>query len=241
MLNEAIEPIPAHLLSLAVHVENLSKFFDNGEQTIALKSVSLTIEEGSFVAIVGASGSGKSTLLHLLAGLDQPTKEKNQVLEVCGESLLNRSENWLASFRARNAGFVLQFFGLLPTMTIFENVLLAGYFGKCKDRNHRAKKLLSSLGLADRLHHYPSQLSGGQRQKVAIARALINEPKIVFADEPTGNLDSKSGEEVFSQLKHFNKTLGITVLLVSHDNRVETFADRVIELMDGSIIRDQTR
>ena len=163
-----------------------------------------------------------------------------QVLEVCGQVLLDRSESWLASFRARHTGFVLQFFGLLPTMTVLENVMLAGYFGGCKSRSSRAKQLLSSVSLDDRFNHYPSQLSGGQRQRASIARALINDPKVLFADEPTGNLDSKSGEEVFSLLRSLNRSSNITILLVSHDLRVQDYADRVIELQDGSIIRDHT-
>lgn len=240
MMQEALVESPPPLPLMAVHALNLSKIFNGVQQTVALNDVSLSIEEGSFVAIIGASGCGKSTLLHLLAGLDRPTKTNGQLLEVCGQSLLGRSESWLASFRARNTGFVLQFFGLLPTMTVLENVMLAGYFGGCKSRSSRAKQLLSSVSLDDRFNHYPSQLSGGQRQRAAIARALINEPKILFADEPTGNLDSKSGEEVFSLLQSLNRSSNITILLVSHDLRVQDFADRVIELQDGSIIRDRS-
>ena len=240
MIQETLVEIPTLSPQMVIHALNLTKVFNGVQQTVALDSVSLSIEEGSFVAITGASGSGKSTLLHLLAGLDRPTKTDGQLLEVCGQSLLGRSESWLASFRARHTGFVLQFFGLLPTLTTLENVMLAGYFGGCKSRSSRAKQLLSSIGLADRFNHYPSQLSGGQRQRAAIARALINKPKILFADEPTGNLDSKSGEEVFSLLQDLNQSSNITILLVSHDLRVQDFAGRVIELQDGSIIRDRS-
>lgn len=227
-------------LPLAIHGVHLSKIFNNGKQTIALDDITISIEEGSFVAIVGASGSGKSTLLHLIAGLDRPTKVNGQILEVCGQSLLGRSESWLANFRARNIGFVLQFFGLLPTLTVLENVMIASYFGGDKrgERKKRAENVLKSVGLDDRFHYFPNQLSGGQKQRVAIARALVNHPRVLFADEPTGNLDTKSGKEVFDVLKMFNNEIGLTIVIVSHDNTVFNYSNRTIEISDGLIIKD---
>ncbi|MFX1537329.1 MAG: ABC transporter ATP-binding protein [Promethearchaeota archaeon] len=181
---------------LAVHTINLSKIYGEGQaRTEALRDVCLDIPKGSFVAIVGASGTGKSTLLHLLAGLDQPTPQENQILEVNGVSLLGRSENWLANFRAKHVGFVLQFFGLLPTLTALENSIIAAYFGglASKERRELAEEALGAVGLSHRLDHFPSQLSGGEKQRVAIARAVVNKPDILFADEPTGNLDTENG------------------------------------------------
>ncbi|MHA2281990.1 MAG: ABC transporter ATP-binding protein [Candidatus Hodarchaeales archaeon] len=224
---------------LAIRAYNLYKVYNSNQKTVALDGVNLEIPSSSFVSIVGVSGSGKSTLLHLLAGLDQPTKyDDNQVLVVCGQNLLNRSESWLTNFRARHVGFVLQFFGLLPTLTVLENVMLAGYFGGHKDRRNRAEELLASVGLNHRLSHFPSQISGGERQRVAIARSLVNNPDILFADEPTGNLDSRSGQEILDLLREFNLSRGITIIIVSHDNRVKALSDRVIELLDGQIVRD---
>jgi putative ABC transport system ATP-binding protein len=227
---------------LAIHAAHLSKIFNSGQQVIALDDVSLSIEEGSFVAIVGASGSGKSTLLHLLAGLDRPTKVNGQILEVGGRSLLGRSESWLASFRAHNIGFVLQFFGLLPTLNTLENVMMASYFGGSKRIKRRkiSEEVLKLVGLADRMRHFPNQLSGGQKQRVAIARALVNNPSILFADEPTGNLDTKSGKEIFELLRKLNSENGLTVVMASHDTTIFDYSSRLIEISDGRIISDKT-
>ncbi len=227
-------------IPLAINAAHLTKIFNNGQQTVALDNVTISIEEGSFVAIVGASGSGKSTLLHLIAGIDRPTKVDGQILEVCGKSLLDRSESWLASFRAQNIGFVLQFFGLLATLTALENVMLASYFGGNKRgiRKKSAEDILKSVGLDDRFHYFPNQLSGGQKQRVAIARALVNHPKILFADEPTGNLDTKNGKEIFDLLKELNKEIGLTIVIVSHDTTIFNYSNRTIEISDGLIIRD---
>ncbi|MFX0086677.1 MAG: ABC transporter ATP-binding protein [Candidatus Hodarchaeota archaeon] len=227
-------------IPLAIRTMHLSKIFNNGQQTVALDDVTISIEEGSFVAIVGASGSGKSTLLHLIGGLDRPTKVDGQILEVCGQSLLDRSESWLASFRAQNIGFVLQFFGLLPTITVLENVMLASYFGGNKrgERKKSAEDILKSVDLDDRFNYFPNQLSGGQKQRVAIARALVNNPKILFADEPTGNLDTKNGQEIFDLLEKLNKDIGLTIVIVSHDTTIFNYSSRTIEISDGLIIRD---
>lgn len=223
-----------------IDATNLSKIYSNGYDTIALNKVNLAIFDKKFVAIYGSSGCGKSTLLHLLAGIDKVTKLKrtnNQKLEVNGVSLLDRSESFLAGFRASNIGFVLQFFGLLPTLTALENVMIAAYFGRKKGKRNLAMDTLKAVGLKDRMHHYPNQLSGGQKQRVAIARALVNKPTILFADEPTGNLDSKSGEEILELLKKLNDE-GLTIVMVTHDKSVFDYATRRIQLQDGTIVSD---
>jgi len=229
---------------IIIVARNLSKIYNNSHvETIALQNISLQISTGSFIAILGPSGSGKSTLLHLLAGLDQPSKEEGQLLELDDCPLLGKSESSLAEFRARNIGFVLQFFGLLPTLTVLENVMMAGYFGGIDGKVRRAKALefLSLVGLEHRVNHLPSQLSGGQKQRVAIARALINSPKILFADEPTGNLDSTSGKEILELLKRLNVEQGITIIVVSHDPRVLDYCTEVIEIEDGHITSHKSK
>lgn len=225
-----------------IKVQNLWKVYKIGSvETIALKNASVNIQQGKFVAIIGSSGSGKSTLLHLLAGLDYPTKKDNQELLIRGQSLLKKTENWLAKFRAKNIGFVLQFFGLLPTLTTLENVMMAGYFnGKnSKLRKEKAIEMLKMVGLENRLNNFPNQLSGGQKQRVAIARALINEPPIIFADEPTGNLDSTSGTEVLALLKKLVEKKHITLVLVTHDPKIYNYADQIIEIQDGRIVKNE--
>lgn len=232
---------PVQLNDLAIKARNLWKIFNTEEiKTTALKGVSLDIEKGNFVAIIGPSGSGKSTLLHLLAGIDKPTKEDNQVLEINRESILNRSENWLSEFRAKNIGFVLQFFGLLETLTILENIMIGAYFGNKRGKEIRifAEEALESFGLINRANHYPSQLSGGEKQRVAIARAIVNKPSIIFADEPTGNLDSQNGAKILSLLKELKEKNKLTIVLVTHDHRVKEYANRIVELNDGEIIHD---
>ncbi|NHK31204.1 MAG: ABC transporter ATP-binding protein, partial [Asgard group archaeon] len=227
--------------NIAIKAKNLWKVYNNEQvSTVALKNISLEIEQGSFVAIIGPSGSGKSTLIHLLAGLDRATQKEEQELEVNAKSILNRSENWLSEFRANNIGFVLQFFGLLETLTSLENVMMGAYFGNEKKKHLRqlAEEVLKSVGLSDKINHYPSQLSGGEKQRVAISRALVNKPSIVFADEPTGNLDSQSGTEILSLLKKLNEEYGITIMLVSHDPKARDYVDRVLEIVDGEIVSD---
>ena len=219
--------------------QNLSKVFNSSHvETVALENIDLKIRTGTFLVILGPSGSGKSTLLHILAGLDQPTKKENQLLELNNYEFLGKNESSLAEFRAKNIGFVLQFFGLLPTLTALENVMIAGYFGgvDAKIRKNKALELLSLVGLEDRINYLPSQLSGGQKQRVAIARALVNSPKILFADEPTGNLDSASGKEILELLKKLNDEQGITIVVVSHDLRALDYCTEVLEIEDGHII-----
>lgn len=234
---------PVGYEDIIIEAQNLSKIYNNSQvETIALQEVNLVIKAGAFVAILGPSGSGKSTLLNVLAGLDQPTKKENQLLELNNYNILGKSESTLAEFRARNVGFVLQFFGLLPTLTVLENVMMAGYFGgiDSRERKEKALKLLFLVGLEDRVNHLPSQLSGGQKQRVAIARALVNSPKILFADEPTGNLDSISGREILELLQKLNQEQGITIVMVSHDPRVLDFCSEVIKIEDGRIISHET-
>jgi len=225
-----------------IEVDNINKIYNIGEaKTVALNNVSLTVMKGSFVSIIGPSGSGKSTLIHLLAGLDHPSQNKDQKLEVLGKSLLGKSENYLAKFRSEHVGFILQFFGLLPTLTVLENVMIAGYFSKMapKVRFKKSKEILLEIGLGDRLNHYPNQLSGGQMQRVAIARALVNEPELIFADEPTGNLDSKNGEEILKLLYKIAKEQNRTVIVVTHDPSVVIYSDQIIEIIDGKITRNE--
>ena len=225
--------------NVAFHVRNLWKTYRmSGAKVHALRGVSFDITSQEVVAIQGASGSGKTTLLNLLAGIDQPTLREGTVLNAFNVSLLNRSETWYSNYRARIIGFVLQFFGLLPTLNVLENVLLAGYFSKIPEnvRYSRAVKLLERLGLGDRLQHFPSELSGGEQQRVAIARALIHEPRIILADEPTGNLDSKTGKAVMNLLLEMAREKGITVLIVTHDSRVAQLADRIVMIDDGVLI-----
>ena len=235
-------PIEDIDINSIIEVDNINKIYNIGEaKTIALNNVSLTVMKGSFVSIIGPSGSGKSTLIHLLAGLDHPSQNKDQKLEVLGKSLLGKSENYLAKFRSEHVGFILQFFGLLPTLTVLENVMIAGYFSKMtpKVRFKKSKEILSEIGLGDRLNHYPNQLSGGQMQRVAIARALVNEPELIFADEPTGNLDSKNGEEILKLLYKISKEQNRTVIVVTHDPGVEIYSDQIIEIIDGKITRNE--
>lgn len=235
----------AKIVEVSAHVvisaKNLWKIY-NGSQTttIALQNATLEVREGTFTAILGPSGSGKSTLLHLLAGIDKVSKKSDQKLDINGISMLGKKENALAKIRAQNVGFILQFFGLLPTLTVKENIMIAGYFAgkKAKNRETKAEELLNLVGLGDRMDYYPNQLSGGQKQRVAVCRALINDPKILFADEPTGNLDSASGMEILTLLRSLVDRLGMTVVLVTHDPRIFDFADRIIEIMDGNIVAD---
>ncbi|GAB4572932.1 MAG: ABC transporter ATP-binding protein [Anaerolineae bacterium] len=219
----------------------LRKTFWLGDQPVhALKRIDLTIRRGEFVAIMGPSGSGKSTLLYLLGGLDRPT---GGGLRVAGRLLADLSGDELARFRRETIGFVFQAFHLVPSMTALENVALPGVFaGLPRDqREERAWRLLRWMGLENRLEHRPNQLSGGQQQRVAIARALFNNPPIIMADEPTGALDSRTGEAVMKLLRRMCERDGRTVLVVTHNPAVAAYADRVLHLRDGYLIRDGDR
>jgi putative ABC transport system ATP-binding protein len=219
-----------------IEVRGLKKSIRNGNTTVEiLKRIDLLIPAGQFVAIMGASGSGKSTLLGLLAGLDSPTE--GQVL-IDGEEISHLSEDKLAEVRGRKLGFVFQSFQLIPTLTALENVLLPHELNGSGNGRSSATDLLRSVGLADRMHHYPIQLSGGEQQRVALARAFVMQPPIIFADEPTGNLDSENGSHVLDLLLERNRTSGATLVLVTHDAQVSAHADRRVMLRDGMIVED---
>ncbi len=218
--------------------QNLQKTFKLGEQWVhALDDVSVTIPRGQFIGIMGPSGSGKSTLLYMLGGLDRPSDGE---IQVANQRLDRMSGEDLARFRRETIGFIFQAFHLVPTLTALENVALPGVFaGMPRDaRLRRAYKLLEALGMDDRTDHRPSQLSGGQQQRVAIARALFNDPPIIMGDEPTGALDSKTGTTVMKMLRYLASKRGKTVVVVTHDPGVATYADRILHLKDGRIVDD---
>ena len=218
-------------------VENLSKVYSEGEtKVIALNDVSFEIQRGEFVSIVGASGSGKSTLLHLMGGIDKPTNGKIFVEDT---DLSKLDENKLTIFRRRQIGIIYQFYNLVPILTVKENIELPILLDNCKVDKEKLKEIIEILKLEDRINHFPSQLSGGQQQRVAIARALITCPSIILADEPTGNLDSKNSNEVFSYLKYCNKKYAQTIIMVTHNEELAKQTDRVIKLEDGKIVLDK--
>ncbi len=218
-----------------IDVQNVTKDLRMGQHTVhALRGVSLQIQRGEMVSIIGPSGSGKSTLLGIIGGLDTPTDGH---IYIDGVDVSNMREDKLTEIRNEKIGFIFQFFNLIPTLTALENVALPIQFARHPqfNPNVRARELLKLLGLADRTHHLPSQLSGGQQQRVAIARALANNPPLLLADEPTGNLDSESGEIVLAALRDIQQTSGATVVLVTHDRDLAARADRIITLVDGQI------
>jgi putative ABC transport system ATP-binding protein len=223
-----------------IEVRGLKKSIHNGTNTVdILRGIDLVIPEGQFCAIMGPSGSGKSTLLGLLAGLDTPT-EGEVILD--GMAISRLSEDKLAEIRGRKLGFVFQSYQLIPMLTALENVLLPfelnGTGGSAADGRARAAALLTSVGLEDRMHHYPVQLSGGEQQRVALARAFMMEPPIVLADEPTGNLDSRNGEHVLDLLLERHRESGATLVMVTHDPQVSSRAERRVVLRDGLVIED---
>ena len=225
-----------------IRAVGLSKEYMSGGRPLrVLDRVDLDVEPGSFVAISGPSGSGKTTLLGLLAGLDQPTEGK---VTIAGENLFSLTEDGRARFRAENVGFVFQTFHLLPTLTALENVMVPlELLGRERSRSARAirersRELLARVGLGDRSHHYPAQLSGGEQQRVALARAFANEPRILFADEPTGNLDRKTGLHVVELMEELNRESQTTLILVTHDQDLASRAHRTVSLADGRIVSD---
>ena len=217
-------------------VENLTKTYGSGENLVhAVDDVSFSVEKGEFVAIVGASGSGKSTLLHLIGGVDRPTSGN---IFVDGNDISKMNDDKLAVFRRRQVGIVYQFYNLIPILTVEENITLpCDLDGRGVDRE-RLEMILDSFGLRARRKHLPNQLSGGQQQRTSIARALINNPSLVLADEPTGNLDSKSSEEVMSMLKMCNQSYGQTVIMITHNLDIAKQADRIITISDGKIVEE---
>lgn len=217
-------------------VENLTKTYGSGENLVhAVDDVSFSVEKGEFVAIVGASGSGKSTLLHLIGGVDRPTSGK---IFVDGNDISKMNDDKLAVFRRRQVGIVYQFYNLIPILTVEENITLpCDLDGRGVDRE-QLEMILDSFGLRARRKHLPNQLSGGQQQRTSIARALINNPSLVLADEPTGNLDSKSSDEVMSMLKMCNQSYGQTVIMITHNLDIAKQADRIITISDGKIVEE---
>ncbi len=219
-----------------IELRNLSKSIQNGPRTVEiLRDITLTISSGQFVAILGASGSGKSTLLGLMAGLDTPTSGE---IRLDGTPVHNLVERDLASVRGSKIGFVFQSYQLIPTLTALENVLLPMELNGGASDAGRAGQLLEQVGLAERMNHYPVQLSGGEQQRVAIARAFANQPPIILADEPTGNLDSNNGHLVLDLLLERNREAGATLVLVTHDAQLAARADRKIVLSDGRVVED---
>lgn len=218
-------------------IEHLSKIYGKGDTEVrALDDVSFTVPKGQFVAIVGPSGSGKSTLLHILGGVDTPTDGH---VYVDGTDITTLDETALAIFRRRQIGLIYQFYNLIPILTVEENMTLPLLLDDKKvDRAH-FDSLVQVLGLQHRLGHLPSELSGGQQQRVSIGRALMNNPAILLADEPTGNLDSKNSKEIVELLRQFNKALNQTVIIITHDERIALDADRVIAVEDGKIVKDE--
>ena len=225
---------------IVLETQNLTKTYKIRERQVdVLKDVSLKIEAGEIVAIVGSSGSGKTTLLSLLSGLDQPSKGR---VWVRGQDITDKSEDELAPVRNQTVGFIFQSFHLVPSLTAIENIMFPAELNGDTQATIKAESLMKRVGIWDRSDNFPHQLSGGEKQRVAICRALINQPEIVFADEPTGNLDSANSAEILELLFELQREQGTTLVLVTHDMKIANLADRVIQLRDGEIIhRDSTQ
>ena len=220
-----------------LEVKELTKKYGEGEsEVIALDHVSFSVERGEFVAIIGASGSGKSTLMNMIGGIDHPTSGS---IIIDGNEIQAMSEDELAIFRRRNLGIVYQFYNLIPTLTAEENIALPWKLDGRKENKERLSEIVNMLGLEKRAKHLPGQMSGGQQQRVSIGRALINEPAFILADEPTGNLDSKTSREILDILKFTNQKYKQTILLVTHDEKIALQANRIITIGDGKIIKDE--
>lgn len=222
-----------------VKVEHLSKTYGKGEtQVRALDDISFSVPQGQFLAIVGPSGSGKSTLLHILGGVDTPT---SGTVTIGGTDVGNLDETALAIFRRRQIGLIYQFYNLIPILTVEENLTLPLLLDGRKPDRKQLEQMVSVLGLENRLYHLPNQLSGGQQQRVSIGRALMNNPALVLADEPTGNLDSENSREIIALLRRFNREFKQTVIVITHDESIALSADRVLAVQDGKIVRDEVQ
>ncbi len=220
-----------------LRVENLCKIYGKGENQVkAVDNISFSVQKGEFVAIIGASGSGKSTLLHLIGGVDRPTSGK---VFIDGKDIYTLNDDNLAIFRRRQIGLIYQFYNLIPVLNVAENITLPTKLDGRDVDEKRLNDLLKTLGLEKRKYNLPNQLSGGQQQRVSIGRAMMNEPALMLADEPTGNLDSKASEEIISLLRLSNKKYNQTVIVITHDEKIALEADRVITIDDGKIIKDE--
>lgn len=220
-----------------ITLQNVTKTVQSGtEKLTILNNVSFEISDGQFVSVTGASGSGKSTLLGLIAGLDAPTAGS---ILIDGEDITKMNEDGLATLRSEKIGFIFQSFHLIPSLTAFENILIPMEILGVREAKDRAKDLLEAVELTNRGHHYPTELSGGEQQRIAIARAFANQPKILLADEPTGNLDSKNGNHIFDLMTDLHDRHNVTLVLVTHDQNLADKAQRQVILKDGSVISDQ--
>ena len=220
-----------------LRIENLNKIYGKGDNQVkAVDNASFSVEKGEFVAIIGASGSGKSTLLHLIGGVDRPTSGK---VFIEGKDIYSLNDDNLAIFRRRQIGLIYQFYNLIPVLNVAENITLPTKLDGRDVDEKRLDELLKTLRLEKRKYNLPNQLSGGQQQRVSIGRAIINEPALMLADEPTGNLDSKASEEIISLLKLSNKKYNQTVIVITHDEKIALEADRIITIDDGKIIKDE--
>lgn len=222
-----------------LRTEDLTREYGFGDnKVIALNHVSFSVEEGEFVTILGPSGSGKSTLLHLLGGVDKPTSGK---VYIGGQSIYEMKERELTAFRRREVGQIYQFYNLIPVLNVEENICLPMLLDHRQAERKDLDELLELLGLTERVNHLPSELSGGQQQRVAIGRALISKPKLILADEPTGNLDQKNSREIIKLFRELNEKYGQTILLITHDEKIAEHAERILVIEDGQIVKDSRR
>ncbi len=220
-----------------LRVENLTKIYGKDTtKVVALDHVSFSVEKGEFIAIVGASGSGKSTLLHLIGGVDRPTSGK---VYIDGKDIFNFDDDKLAIFRRRQIGLIYQFYNLIPILNVEENITLPLALDNREVDKEKLNELLKLLGLENRRNHLPNELSGGQQQRTSIGRALITNPALILADEPTGNLDSKASDEIVSLLRKSNKDLNQTIIMITHNMEIAKFADRIIKIEDGKIVGEE--